>query len=49
MQVQAVVLWAGRRVKDLPGVRYKVVRGALNSLGVNNRRQGRSKDGTKRS
>ena len=38
----------GGRVKDLPGVRYHVVRGALDTLGVENRKQGRSKYGAKR-
>ncbi len=48
LQEHSVVLIRGGRVKDLPGVRYKVVRGALDTLGVNNRKQGRSKYGTKR-
>jgi small subunit ribosomal protein S12 len=48
LQEHSVVLVRGGRVKDLPGVRYKVVRGALDTLGVNNRKQGRSKYGTKR-
>ncbi|MBP5585758.1 MAG: 30S ribosomal protein S12, partial [Lentisphaeria bacterium] len=38
----------GGRVRDLPGVRYHVVRGALDSMGVDGRRQGRSKYGAKR-
>ena len=38
----------GGRVKDLPGVRYHIVRGALDTAGVNDRKQGRSKYGTKR-
>ena len=48
LQEHSVVLVRGGRVKDLPGVRYKVVRGALDTLGVNNRQQGRSKYGTKK-
>jgi small subunit ribosomal protein S12 len=47
-EVTAYVPGEGQ-VKDLPGVRYKVVRGALDTLGVNNRKQGRSKYGTKKS
>ena len=43
-----MVLVRGGRVKDLPGVRYKVVRGALDTLGVNNRKSSRSKYGTKK-
>jgi len=43
-----VVLIRGGRVKDLPGVRYHVIRGTLDSTGVNNRKQGRSKYGAKR-
>jgi small subunit ribosomal protein S12 len=42
------VLIRGGRVKDLPGVRYHVIRGTLDSTGVNNRKQGRSKYGAKR-
>jgi len=42
------VLIRGGRVKDLPGVRYHVVRGTLDSVGVANRKQGRSKYGAKR-
>ena len=49
LQEHSVVLVRGGQVKDLPGVRYKVVRGALDTLGVNNRKQGRSKYGTKKS
>ena len=49
LQEHSVVLVRGGRVKDLPGVRYKVVRGALDTLGVNDRKQGRSKYGTKKS
>jgi small subunit ribosomal protein S12 len=48
LQEHAVVLVRGGRVKDLPGVRYHIVRGALDLQGVNNRKQGRSKYGTKR-
>ena len=48
LQEHSVVLVRGGRVKDLPGVRYKIVRGALDTLGVNNRKQGRSKYGTKK-
>ena len=48
LQEHSVVLVRGGRVKDLPGVRYHIVRGALDSLGVDNRKQSRSKYGTKR-
>ena len=48
LQEHSIVLVRGGRVKDLPGVRYKVVRGALDAAGVTNRRQSRSKYGTKR-
>lgn len=48
LQEHSVVLIRGGRVKDLPGVRYHIVRGTLDSLGVNNRHQGRSKYGAKR-
>ncbi len=48
LQEHSVVLIRGGRVKDLPGVRYHVIRGSLDTSGVNNRRQGRSKYGTKR-
>lgn len=48
LQEHSVVLIRGGRVKDLPGVRYHVVRGTLDTVGVANRRQGRSKYGTKR-
>jgi small subunit ribosomal protein S12 len=48
LQEHSVVLVRGGRVKDLPGVRYKVVRGALDTLGVSNRKQSRSKYGTKK-
>jgi small subunit ribosomal protein S12 len=48
LQEHSVVLVKGGRVRDLPGVRYHIVRGALDSLGVDTRKQGRSKYGTKR-
>jgi small subunit ribosomal protein S12 len=48
LQEHSVVLIRGGRVKDLPGVRYHIIRGALDSVGVNARRQGRSKYGAKR-
>ncbi|MCI2256759.1 MULTISPECIES: 30S ribosomal protein S12 [Domibacillus] len=48
LQEHSVVLIRGGRVKDLPGVRYHIVRGALDTAGVETRRQGRSKYGTKR-
>jgi len=48
LQEHSVVLIRGGRVKDLPGVRYHIIRGALDASGVANRRQGRSKYGTKR-
>ncbi len=48
LQEHSVVLIRGGRVKDLPGVRYHTVRGALDTSGVQNRRQGRSKYGTKK-
>ena len=48
LQEHSVVLIRGGRVKDLPGVRYHVVRGTLDCAGVNDRRQGRSKYGAKR-
>ncbi len=48
LQEHSVVLIRGGRVKDLPGVRYHVVRGALDTSGVANRRQARSKYGSKR-
>jgi small subunit ribosomal protein S12 len=47
LQEHSVVLVRGGRVKDLPGVRYHVVRGALDAAGVQKRRQGRSKYGAK--
>jgi len=48
LQEHSIVLIRGGRVKDLPGVRYHVVRGTLDSVGVQDRRQGRSKYGAKR-
>ena len=48
LQEHSVVLVRGGRVKDLPGVRYHIVRGALDSGGVNDRKQGRSKYGSKK-
>ena len=48
LQEHSVVLVRGGRVKDLPGVRYHVVRGSLDTSGVNDRKQGRSKYGTKK-
>ena len=48
LQEHSVVLIRGGRVKDLPGVRYHVVRGTLDSIGVQDRRQSRSKYGAKR-
>lgn len=48
LQEHSVVLIRGGRVKDLPGVRYHIIRGTLDSLGVQDRRQSRSKYGTKR-
>ena len=49
LQEHSVVLVRGGRVKDLPGVRYKVVRGALDAAGVSDRKQGRSLYGVKAS
>ncbi len=49
LQEHSVVLLRGGRVPDLPGVRYHIIRGALDTDGVANRRQGRSKYGSKRS
>ena len=49
LQDHSVVLIRGGRVKDLPGVRYHIVRGALDTAGVTDRQQGRSKYGAKRS
>ncbi len=48
LQEHAIVLIRGGRIKDLPGVRYHVVRGTLDTLGVQDRKQGRSKYGAKR-
>ena len=48
LQEHSVVLIRGGRVKDLPGVRYHIIRGALDASGVANRNQGRSKYGAKR-
>jgi small subunit ribosomal protein S12 len=48
LQEHSVVLIRGGRVKDLPGVRYHIIRGTLDATGVSNRRQGRSKYGAKR-
>jgi small subunit ribosomal protein S12 len=48
LQEHSVVLVRGGRVKDLPGVRYHIVRGTLDTLGVADRRQGRSKYGAKK-
>lgn len=48
LQEHSMVLVRGGRVPDLPGVRYHIVRGALDCLGVDSRNQGRSKYGTKR-
>jgi small subunit ribosomal protein S12 len=47
LQEHSVVLIRGGRVKDLPGVRYHIVRGSLDTAGVNNRKQARSKYGAK--
>lgn len=49
LQEHAIVLIRGGRVKDLPGVRYHIVRGTLDTMGVQNRKQARSKYGAKRS
>ena len=48
LQEHSVVLIRGGRVKDLPGVRYHIIRGALDAAGVNGRMQGRSRYGTKK-
>ena len=48
LQEHSIVLIRGGRVKDLPGVRYHIVRGALDTLGVTDRRQSRSKYGAKK-
>jgi small subunit ribosomal protein S12 len=47
LQEHSIVLVRGGRVRDLPGVRYHIIRGTLDSLGVANRKQGRSKYGAK--
>jgi len=48
LQEHSIVLVRGGRVKDLPGVRYTIVRGALDTAGVSDRKKSRSKYGTKR-
>ncbi len=48
LQEHSIVMIRGGRVKDLPGIRYHIVRGILDTQGVNNRKQSRSKYGTKR-
>ncbi len=48
LQEHSIVLVRGGRVKDLPGVRYHIIRGVLDAAGVENRRQGRSKYGAKK-
>nr|UYC28998.1 ribosomal protein S12 [Oryza nivara]BCZ50518.1 ribosomal protein S12 [Oryza nivara] len=48
LQEHSVVLVRGGRVKDLPGVRYRIIRGALDAVAVKNRQQGRSKYGVKK-
>lgn len=48
LQEHSIVLVRGGRVRDLPGVRYHIVRGALDTLGVDDRKQGRSKYGAKK-
>ena len=48
LQEHSIVMIRGGRIKDLPGVRYHVVRGSLDTLGVENRMQSRSKYGTKK-
>jgi small subunit ribosomal protein S12 len=48
LQEHSIVLVRGGRVKDLPGVRYKIVRGALDASGVANRKQARSRYGAKK-
>ena len=49
LQEHSIVLVRGGRVRDLPGVRYKIIRGALDAAGVKNRKQARSKYGAKKS
>jgi small subunit ribosomal protein S12 len=48
LQEHSIVLIRGGRVKDLPGVRYHIIRGTMDTAGVNDRKQGRSKYGAKR-
>ena len=48
LQEHSIVLIRGGRVRDLPGVRYKIIRGVLDTLGVQNRKQARSRYGAKR-
>jgi small subunit ribosomal protein S12 len=48
LQEHSIVMIRGGKIKDLPGVRYHIVRGTLDSMGVADRRQGRSKYGTKK-
>ncbi len=48
LQEHSIVLIRGGRVKDLPGVRYHIIRGSLDTMGVSERRRGRSKYGSKR-
>ena len=48
LQEHSVVLIRGGRIKDLPGVRYHIIRGALDTQGVSGRKRGRSKYGTRR-
>jgi small subunit ribosomal protein S12 len=48
LQEHSLVLLRGGRAKDLPGVRYHIIRGVLDTVGVKNRKQGRSKYGTKK-
>jgi small subunit ribosomal protein S12 len=48
LQEHSIVLVRGGRVRDLPGVRYKVIRGALDAQGVKNRKQARSRYGAKK-
>jgi small subunit ribosomal protein S12 len=48
LQEHSIVMIRGGRVKDLPGVRYHIIRGVLDSAGVNDRKQGRSKYGAKK-
>jgi len=48
LQEHSIVMIRGGRVKDLPGVRYHIIRGTLDTAGVNDRKQGRSKYGAKK-